>query len=80
MPTGEFLECLWAIFLNALISFLIEEVEPKDAMKKKISNFLEKQHRKVFLVTLLFLFLIVLCAHFFTMTGSVIKGNVLTLL
>lgn len=53
MPKGDFLECLWAIFLNALISFLIEEVEPKDAMKKKISNFLEKQHRKGFLVTLL---------------------------
>lgn len=65
MPKGEFLECLWAIFFNALISFLIEEVEPKDAMKKKISNFLEKQHRKGFLVTLLFMFLIVLCAHFF---------------
>lgn len=52
MPKGEFLECLWAIFLNVLISFLIEEVEPKDAVKKKISNFLEKRHKGI-LVTLL---------------------------
>lgn len=65
MPKGEFLECLWAIFLNVLISFLIEEVEPKDAVKKKTNNFLEKQHKKGILVTLLFMFLIVLCAHFF---------------
>lgn len=65
MPQGEFLECLWAIFLNALISLLIEDVEPKDARKKKISNFLEKQRKKGFLVTLLFMFVIVLCAHFF---------------
>lgn len=77
MPKGEFLECLWAIFLNVLISFLLEKVEPKDAVKKKISNFLEKQHKKDFLVTLLF----VLYAHFFfTMTNSDIKGNILTLL
>lgn len=65
MPKGEFLECLWTIFLNVLISFLLEKVEPKDAVKKKISNFLEKQHKKDFLVTLLFVFLIVLYAHFF---------------
>lgn len=64
MPKGEFLECLWAIFLNVLISFLIEEVEPKDAVKKKISNFLEKRHKGI-LVTLLFMFLNVLCAYFF---------------